>query len=310
MRVLLVTTWNERCGIAEYAANLVRHCKCEFEIVDPVTFMNFGKDVSSFDLVHVNHEPGLYPGMTQYHVQRFCDSKPAMITLHATQAGYNHGAYIEAFQKIVVHEQTQDVARWPSKWIYIPEGIPVAVSLAPTVENTLGTCGFPFPWKGWDEVAYAAKFLNLGMIACLPESKHADALAAKRQIESVLGAKAYIVTEYLPESGVIHHLSRNLVNVFPYKGHNAGISGAVRMGLAARRPVVVSASRQFNDLFMYREELYVSPQSEGQELYDCIQNAVLDARSGHARLPNQVIKDMGWERSARAYMDVYNSIAR
>lgn len=308
MKIYLVTTWNDRCGIAEYASNLVRHCKAEFEILDPGLFMSNSFELVGGNILHINHEPGLFPYLTGAYIKARAGNMRTIITLHTSNEGFNRSSLTEGIDRIVVHEKTEDTKSRPEQWLYIPMGIPSAVQLANCVDDNLGTCGFPFPWKGWDEVARCAKELNMGMIAIIPESRHVDIRPVEKMICDIVGVRAYVIKEYMPESGVIHQLSRCLVNVFPYKGNNGGISGAVRMGLASRRPVVISQSRQFRDLFEYRDEVYISPAPTGKELLDCISQAVYEARKGTSRLPNKLLRDMSWEVVAKKYMDLYESL--
>ncbi len=96
MKVLLVTSPNERCGIHEYGAMLTEamrkaHPDVEFWVVGPdadtaVDLVASLADTSAaFDLVHVNHQAALHSSWMVNHIVEirggFC---PVVVTHHDT----------------------------------------------------------------------------------------------------------------------------------------------------------------------------------------------------------------------------------
>ena len=62
MKVALITSWNERCSVAEYAKNLITNCQTvEFEIISNKLINSLSEElINKSDIVHVNYEPRLF----------------------------------------------------------------------------------------------------------------------------------------------------------------------------------------------------------------------------------------------------------
>jgi glycosyltransferase involved in cell wall biosynthesis len=95
MRVQLLTSWDERCGIAEYSRRLVPALRrlAEVEVV-PATFLRspravyeaMGKALSAGDVAHVQHSYAFFGGMHPLHAgwEPLADAVrvPLLVTLH------------------------------------------------------------------------------------------------------------------------------------------------------------------------------------------------------------------------------------
>jgi glycosyltransferase involved in cell wall biosynthesis len=109
---------------------------------------------------------------------------------------------------------------------------------------------------------------------------------------------------------IVLKLASNLINVFPYNDHCStgrlyGISAAVRMAFAAKRPVIVSHCSQFKDLKEYQDEVYFI---EGG-LSATIERVQNDIREGKERIPNRILQDMNWVACADKYAKLYRELA-
>lgn len=302
MRVALITTWNERCGIAEYAKSLVRAMR---HVNDSITFKIFERSwhdltpsaLQDCDVVHLNYEPGLFQFVVNVGTVESWKlfGKKTVLTLHTSHEGNNRSLFTNVFHRVVVHEKTTD------GFIHIPMGITPLHEDAyvPLEKELVGTAGFPFPWKGFYEVADATNRLGLRCLVIAPESRHWNTYDVQQDIKRRNPRYEYR-TEWMEESEVKAQLARCVVNVFAYGGGNSGISGAVRLGLGSRRPIVISHCRQFRDLFDYPNEVTVI----GSSLVEAIQEAISNQ---YTRYPKRILEDMNWIECARRYEQVYKN---
>lgn len=304
MKILLVTTWNERCGIAEYAKNLVKNCDVEFSVLSPSflpsTFISANGFDPEADIVHINYEPGLFPYLTSGLLYAIAAKQRTVMTLHTSTAASNSTPLTRAFHKVIVHERT------PDNFVHIPHGIvdyPVKKLLENEMIPYIGTFGFPFPWKGFAEVTEAAKNIGLHAKVIAAESPHWDVHTVAKHLRTI-DPDVAIETDYLSQGLIIEILSRCAVNVFAYQGSNSGISGAVRSGLAARRPIVLSRCRQFRDLFDYEDEITFIEDTNPSAIY----HGILQALGNPTKVPNRVLEDMSWTKAGKMYKDVYEGL--
>src|SRR3954469_3108893 len=103
MKVGLLTTWEERCGIAEYARNLVHNAT-------GVEFVILGRDQWSWpglldrlvqeeiEILHVNHEPGLFYWLDDSKV-RAINSRgvKSVLTYHTSSESGNRTNFTHLF---------------------------------------------------------------------------------------------------------------------------------------------------------------------------------------------------------------------
>ena len=299
MKVALITSWDERCGIAEYARNLTENLPgIAWEIHQrPFSWPAIARTTA--DVVHVNHEPGLMGWLEAEQLTRLkATGKKIVLTMHASNEISNKGPLTQVADRVVLHEKTSE------GFAYIPMGVP---EWSGTTEEYIGlaTAGFPFHWKGFWATAAVAKKLEIPFRAVIPESQHGDAKFVKQQLTDIC-PWAEIQTRWMERQAVIDFLALAKVQVFAYWGHNAGISAAVRLGLATGRATVVSRSRQFRDLTQdYGDEVYVV-QSDAPTP-EQLEGVVREALTG-GRRPKRILQDMHWTRVARQYEELYRGM--
>lgn len=300
IKVALVTTYAERCGIAEYAKSLVAALsgRITFDIYDRDRW-DVGKIAAGgYDIFHLNYEAGLF---TQwFNVRELWRIKethrPTVMTLHNSRA-HNVNPLTASFDKVVVHEKTSD------GFTHIPEGIREGFNIDLPDRDTLGTAGFPFPHKGFKEVAETSKILGTGCFMIGPTSRHVDTDAVETAVKEINFRVTYI-KEYWPEDKVISTLRDSAgVLMFPYQGDCSGISGAVRLGLATGRPIVLTRNQMFRDLFAYEDEIEFAQSHNPRHLVDAVMRVT---RNG--KRPRRVISDMGWSKSAAMYEQLYKEL--
>ena len=122
----------------------------------------------------------------------------------------------------------------------------------------IGSFGFIMPHKGLRELIEAfAEFRAtrpashlLLVNALFPEQKSLDERDACRALIERLGLRNDItlIDDFLDDHDALHLLSLCDVIVYPYQHSQESASGAVRMGLAAARPVAVTPLAIFDDV--------------------------------------------------------------
>lgn len=304
MRVAFVTSSDLKCGIAEYGRNLMKHLpEVQWKVVGHRSIVADLNGPERYDIVHVNYEPGLFPPNVLGYVLQFGAKR--LLTLHTSQSGDNRSGITEAFHKTIVHEQCVNLTMPGTRFVHIAMGLPVqaegAQAQLPPVD--VGSVGFPFPWKGFPQVAAAAYQLKLSCGLIMPDSPHIDYRLAENACRAACPEKLVTVSKWVSEPDVLASLKNCRVNVFAYQGANVGISGAVRMGMASGQPIVLTRCRQFCDLFAYEDEIEFVNSPHPNDIAQGIQRVLANGKR-----PRRVLQDMSWKNSADKYLEVYRSL--
>lgn len=173
----------------------------------------------------------------------------------------------------------------------LPHGVIVAAPAdvridIPPDRFVLATYGFFLPHKGLLEILTAVSDLcrlgwNLHLLmvnAEYPVSVSADLIRqARRRIADLgLADRVTLITDYLPDAESLGYLRRADLIVYPYQQTGESSSAAVRMGLAARRPVAVTPLPIFDDV---RDIVLTLPGIRVQEMGDGLQALMADLQS-------------------------------
>ncbi len=141
--------------------------------------------------------------------------------------------------------------------VMIPHGIyPPPKEGVETLEvngRVMATFGFLLPHKGQIELVEAfARLPGWDELLLLCATREGTGNTEKR-IESIiqnnnLQSKVRLVTDFLDDDVAIATLAKCELLVFPYQKTNESASGAVRMGVAAGRPIAVTPIPIFDDI--------------------------------------------------------------
>lgn len=299
MKVGLVTTWGERCGVAAYSENIVKHLPhIDWRIIGRDEWGEGFRGVPDIadecDVVHFMHQGGLMAGL-----------KPEVV--------WSCGRTVITRQCIgpeqVFDAATVKTAHVPIPgYVFVPLGIPVvdvsgiyeAHAIQKTAPSTVGCAGIPFDGKGHLEAAQIAHKLGWGVNLVIPDNPHTGPGMARYVREYCEERGVYpieIETRWLPEEEVVRILARSAVNVFYYTRFANGISGAVRLGLAARRPVIVSRHSQFMDIIPTG---CVTVASSIDEVATLVRH--------HLPTPDELVELWGYDKTAKAYEGIYREV--
>lgn len=310
IRVGIVTTHApEKCGVATYSQELMRHMiapDATFKVIGrPFTPHSIGAEIHDVDIIHINHVWSLFGAITQLDVERWKQQGKKVMCTFNESTTENRSAFTLSFDRVIVHQRTVD------GFTYIPHGL-LNQSIVPTAQNYgfVGTAGFPMGFKNYAMIAAAAKTVGLKLLAFAPESPHADAGEVYHAVHSACPG-SHVNTEFRSHGEIIQALSACLCTVFPHAHAGGGISGSVRMGVSARRPVVISSAGRFTDFITeYPDEFYVIPNGNPSrdDVAQMLRQVRSDVEAGCERVPDRVIHDMDWSRIAEQYVRIYKEL--
>lgn len=277
MKVALVSS-EGRCGIAEHSNMLVAAVqdlgidfRRDARWLDPEKF-----DRWDCDILHLNYHRGLHSQWTPEWLHDNLRPGPkVVITFHdtyETQPDNLPWALLDVCDAMIVHEPcdlqtgtaiplvaattSPDVleiyaASRPraAKVHYWRQGVPDPVHAPyPLGEAALrpyvGTCGFAFPWKGFELLCDAAQQVGWGVL--ILSHNATDAQVKDWQARNPW---VKVVRQYMPTERMVAMLAGCDATAFLYSCANSGTSGAIRLGIAAGKPLLATyGCRQFRDL--------------------------------------------------------------
>lgn len=333
MNILAVSTYNTACGIADYCEQ-VKHA---IEAVDPVHQVTPFTDLSpagllgpvvpqDFDILWLNYHAALHAAWDADAV-RAAQKRgwKVAITYHDTYPENSDKcrALHAAADGFIVHEPVTDL---PGA-VLIRHGIPAAASpwhyttrgprydpvdagpmerccfKAYDTQPVLGTVGFNFPWKNFDRVAEATGRLGWALAVLSNNATEEDARRWASSNPDIL-----IVREFLPQALAIGYLAGCDATLFAYECANAGTSGAIRQGIAARKPVLAFPCRQFDDLRGAEEELGFNVITWLTRGWHDLPEALSTVSIGRVHPAVMALAHTdGWPQQARKYLAVFEA---
>jgi hypothetical protein len=264
LNVLLVTTWDKFCGIADHSfllrsaveqADPSIHLLPSPEALDPLHYavrslVHDSPDLHQIQVVHLNYHAALHSRWTPDRVRELQASGiKVVITFHDT--GVPNSDQCKALHAVadafVIHEPADDLLGA----YYWRMGVP---SLSGGVgEHTrytyghliVGTVGFDFPWKCWDELARVAASVGWGLLVCAPDmtAEHEQALHTENPWLTVRRG--------LARKEVLAQLHECDATAFTFSCANTGQSASILCGIGARKPVIAfNHCRQMRALYL------------------------------------------------------------
>lgn len=288
-RVLFVTSPNEHCGIREYGEYLCKSLQRfpELEVVQEYNPDAHSLGMPEVDIIHVSHQAALHSSWREEQVKEYqkygyvvCVTQhdtfekwsimlergmpnflhANALVLHEPVEGLMEGWKGEKLVEFHPGPRTENVefykdVEWKHENVYyFQQGVLPAADLSEYALEmrrwnnfvpTLGTVGFDFPWKNFDLGAKVTREAGWGYLVISPgmTEERKNALWA-------INPLTYVITAWWNAEEVVKNLSRCDATAFLYVTGNSGTSGAIRMGIAARKPLMAYCSRQNRDLAM------------------------------------------------------------
>lgn len=317
MRVLLVTSDRDRCGIREWGRMLIPELEALGVVVDEYPDPDYmalerqlGK-LAAYDLVHVNHHAALHSSWTAERVallQTF--GVRVVVTQHDTfetlQVMLERGfPDFRCAGALVTHELVEgleyDREGRRSRVYYVQQGVPDAPPATTPSARVLGLFGFDFPHKNFDlafRVAAEAGWAPLLISAGITPERQAELRAIHPQ--------AVIVDAYPPQEEVVARLASCTATAFLATGGNSGTSATIRTGLAARRPLVAFKCRQFRDLYDTDGIWWANGEEDLREFLEMVEDpAIQEVQTARIR---RLADSLSWGLVARKYLDIYKVV--
>lgn len=308
MKVGILTNRHERCGNAAYARDLEVELKKYFEVSvsDSPNDLFF---IEGLKVVLINWHPARV-GASKDFVDWWHSRGIKVVIIHQNSLeGPAPTEQVYGCDITVVHEEMGCYSFIPHG-IHMVDGLPAFEKMA---AKSVGTAGFPFSWKRFDVVAEVAKRFNVKCRIMAPVYEGVDTNAFVDGLRGHLGELGEINRDWTEVDDVIRFLARNTLNIFWYGtqsiGDQLGQSGSVRMGLAAKRPMIISTHRKFKTLLPYESELYIAETE--QQVYDyaeVILRRVHDESYAPVKVPNRILKDMSWEATGTMYRNLIREL--
>jgi glycosyltransferase involved in cell wall biosynthesis len=288
------------------------------------------------DLIIIQHEFGIFPKAT-YFLQflQGIEDVPYVVTVHSVYEHLDKSVCTSAIKNIVVHsQQGKDVLHrlGNTNNIYvIPHGCLEYQEEERTelwnifqTPYTIVQFGFGFFYKGVDRVLDAIhylkksdkKFKDIFYCYLCSDNYHTSIVHAQyydfllKKIDDLdLHDNAVIIRKFQTEQVIKNYLRTAKISVFPYIGDPRnmvyGASGAIRIAMACKTPVIASSCHQFDDLegVVPRPGNYMELAKEIDEVF---------SNEGHRKnlieKADKYITDNNWDVSAERYLNLYYQI--
>lgn len=255
--VLLVTTWDKPCGIAEHSA-MLKEAVCDADSgiqIEPVDALAPETCPETAPIIHLNYHAALHslwtPDWVRYYQKL---GKKVVITYHDT--GVPNSDQCKALYAVadafIIHEPADDLPGAHYWRMGVPDWAGAYQlgwsNFGPRQyrdQPVLGTVGFPFPWKCYDQLAEVTAKVGWALLLIAPGATD-EQIAEWKSINPYLDVRR----DFTPRGEVLSLLGGCDATAFTYVTHNTGQSAAILSGIGARKPVIaLSTCRQMRALF-------------------------------------------------------------
>ena len=260
LKIVLLSSWKVKCGIAEYTRALTDYLECDTEVVDTPG------DVPDGSVLHIQYEPGLFTDKTGLDKLIENWQNPKFITAHYYDDWLQKNR--SKFDKVIVHD-----ARYRNilNHEYLVQGCPVfpemdrdklrgelGIGLDKTV---LASFGFYMPWKNLDKVfealaSYVSLNRNLHLLwlhSVHPQaSQYGQKLGMKvRELVRLhrIDENVTISQGFMQKESINMHLqSADLGFLWSSQDVPTGSSAVSKEFVSARCPLIVTDMSHYADL--------------------------------------------------------------
>lgn len=342
--LMVVPSWKTRCGVASYSAFLLGGLEALGQSVEVwsdsldglVDYVNH----RAFQLIHFQYQYSLYDlaRLSRCVGQLALRRIPAVVTMHDVYPRMiRENEFIKrSFSALVVHGASMakalgetgsqvraaDIIPIGCKVYPLPPAEQARNALGMRDEPAIGFFGHMAPHKGILELLRAARalrqsvpqlrcfvFSSVGTSASVVSQEHLDAVRSACDDERLWDGLT-LVTDYLPDEIIASHLCAMSVNVLPYhRPSYYGASMAVRMMLAAGRPIITTDIPFFADL---GPEVCKIPSQSPEFIVSAVLRILgdKDFSASLVRAVGEYVSAHGWGASARSHIELYQRVLR
>lgn len=332
MKVGLITSWNIKCGIAEYSKNFMNSLRkqgVEVEIypINEIRDVETFSDFEHCDVLSFQYEHGLFRQSDLYDwVMRFrglIKHPKLFITVHQVLKGDIWGSLYDMLDGVIVHSKHFG-AVLKDKTYVIPHGCPVynAMSIEEARRKLgwknnrflLATFGFMFPHKGWEHIIGAMPSVQKRHYKCTllmvcshfrdknktkPVAKAMKKYAKKIHANVKFFHDRWDIDDFMPliQASNIFITSQETVDKMI-------ISGSAMMGISARRPTITNDCSIYTQIQPYS---CIVPKGSPDKLAEAILSLLSDPKL-YDEYQNKAIEayqQFNWDAVARQHMSLY-----
>lgn len=332
LKIVMVTSWAVRCGIATYSENLANALAKQDVDVYISRLPRFGPKTKEIvldvadripkdkvDLIHVQHEYGLYQNFEpDFYGYLQTLGLPIITTLHAVGNWQIDGGICSASKTVIVHNEfCSRKLEFPS--VIIPHGCsptrcpPMdeckkSYGIDPRVK-VVGYLGFISSYKGLETmIAAMAKIPNVGVLIAGgwhttgPETQYIVQL--KQQSMQVLGDRCQWIG-YVPDEQLSRVYGTMDIVIYPSKYSTE--SGALLTAISHGKAVIASNVSPFKEK---EKQGALMTFKDVNDLTRKIKKLLKDDELRH-RLEEGAIKyakDNSWDNVAKKHIELYERV--
>lgn len=334
--ILVVPTWGQRCGVAEYARGLAEALRGRCDVLvarspaEAVATAVSGRPC----VVHFQYHYVLYDIReltAALQALRKLAGCARVATLHEFNPGLPrpNTVIIENFQAIVVHSALTSrmltaVGADPRRVSTIPIGCPppappvreeTRASLAIGPSPAVGYSGFALPHKGIVELAEAVQAVRRSYpgLRCFMFAPNAPYESSRLFLRTIAGEfnrrglwdGVILRSEFVEEHQLVSLLAAMDINVLPYKSrHFCGSSSSFAVMMSAGRPTIVTDVPAFSGV---TSEALKIPDSSCESISRAITTLLADPdlRERLSVAASRYAVSNSRERSASLHITIY-----
>lgn len=268
MKIIQMSSWKKRCGIAVYAKQLRDSLRKLGHSVDVVDFDAPRPDYSKYDIVHVQYEPIL---INDDEVAAISRKHPkTIVTAHRVEA--NRLYALGGVKKIITLRDFNipEEKIGADRLVIMPMGCDVYSPKSKVLLRTkfgfpadaviASTFGFLVGWKQLDYLldhlaprVEGHPLVHLQFVTSYhfkfqaeSETTHHSLLRIAK--EHGMADRVKVITDWLPDEEILDRLHMSDIGFIHAPMNTGSASAAAEKFVSARLPVVISESNHFNNL--------------------------------------------------------------
>ena len=320
---VICKTAGEQCGIGDYSVSLIKALVPEALVSgdDKAYFSSFMAAGQKFSIVHLQLEYQFHtPARLKHLFRTFRQTSKVVVTMHTVSyAAQEHNKILKEYTDLIIVPTSEQKKALISigfdkdKIEIIPLGCD-ALNHSREKVFDFGFFGFGYPHKGLHKLLSIMRREEFGQykMLALSQKPHQETTNyfefCKTFLSPKLLSRVTWLTDNLPKEQAYTLLNQCRLIVLPY-GEYGGFasSAAARFCLAAGRPLLVSETNFFCDLF---GSAPVSFYKEEKDLADVLLKALAWGKGIKDEVVWAYCKEHSWERVAELHKQVYNKLKR